>query len=150
MLGFGFLGVEQRARGFFRPILLRLFKEVRIHGVPFVTLTLNCRLQILRRSAGLYFIKFEVLDFPTQSEDRLFVILFVDGFGSRGCPEKTGCLNVTLGVRFFGERLVTMGRVGFALEGGIDVVERLRRDFSLGRNDRRDERGANQAENVVS
>ena len=71
VLRFRFLGVEQRAGGFLGAILLRLLEEVWIHRVPFITLTLDCRLQVLRRSAGLYFIKFEVLDFAPQSEDRL-------------------------------------------------------------------------------
>ncbi len=72
------------------------------------------------------------------------MVLPVDGFRSCRRPEKARRLRVALGIRLLGERLVPMGRVRFALEGRVEVVEGLLRDFRLCGNNRRDEHGADQ------
>jgi hypothetical protein len=72
-------------------------------------------LQILRRGAGLRLIELEVLYLAAKIEDRLLVILL--RLAPRpGRGERPG---VTVGVRLLGEGLVTMGCIGFALEGCV-------------------------------
>ena len=49
----------------------------------------------------------------------------VDGLRLRSRPEQTGHIGMAFRFRGFGENLVTVRGVGFALEGGVQVVERL-------------------------
>ena len=70
----------------------------------------------------------------------------VDGFGLGRGAEKARRISVAFAVGLFGERFVAMRSVGFALEGGVEVVERLGRDTGLRWGNRRD-RGADQEMN---
>ena len=67
----------------------------------------------------------------------------MDGFSLGGSAKKSRDISVTFDVRLLGEGFVAMRGVGFALERGVEVVERLRGDAGLRRGNRR-ERGADQ------
>ncbi len=119
------------------------------HDLALVDLALEGGLQVLGGGAVFDLVELEVLDLAAQRQQRLLVGVAVNGLRPGRGAEETGCLGVVLCLRLLGKGRVAVRGVRLALKGGVEVVERLRRDVGFRRNNRR-KRGADHNEEIWS